>query len=416
VNRWSVVDVLEAGRELKRLLVAPQRPVRRLAVTERLLVEVLIVEDEAPGVTVDHIGQEKPAMLVDAELHLEVVQVGVLAHAPERRLEHEEGPERDRRHLLHAVVVAFRVHVLVVETREVGILSVRLARPIQQDQILDDLGVRVVARKLENLAGPALAPRAVTRLQVELDPRRIKVLPVGELRLTLQNRAAGLAPDDDLPRQHPAALGNERDVVVVGDVGEWKSGRTKQVEHVDRSLVCDRPLAGDDLVPLAVAGSQVVFRRDQHPAEAEGLHKLGLTLIRSNFHGFFLLIPFATLVHQKNQLAGLYHSPPDTKRAGVFPALFVLTAPQPHTKHGTDEGEQDCKEECWPEAVNTELWHHHRSKHDEERIHDEREEPKRHHIDRKREQIDDRTDEDVDHGEHDRKDGRTKKRSLNARQ
>lgn len=310
-----VVDFREPAREPLRKAIAAQRLLGILPTAERLLVQVLPVEEEPPGIAVDHVGDQQPTLLVHAELDLEVVEIEVHAEQREGFLEHQEGPERELLHVLDPLVVVLVMDVLVVEPADVGGLPERRASVVEQNAVLDDLRVRVIAGQLELHAAGA-RPDTILGLEVELHLRRVEEVAVLQRSVPLQNAAPGPPANDDFPRQHPTLLGDERQVVVLVQIRERNARNAEHFEHVDRRLIRGPALAGNDLVTRAVSGRPVVLRTKPDAIHANRRHDLGFSFNERFAHGCLPSCMPILLVHNEPVPTGLYHSQSDTKRAG----------------------------------------------------------------------------------------------------
>lgn len=194
-------------------------------------------------------------------------------HAEQREglFERQEGPERNDLDVLDPLVVVLAMDVLVVEPADVGGLPVLLACVVEQDAVLDDLRVRVIAWQLELHAAGA-RPDAILGLEVELHLRRIEEVTVLHRSVPLQNAAPGPSANDDLPWKHPTPSGDERKVVVLVHIRERNARDAQHLEHVDRRLVRGLALARNDFVAFAVAGRPVVFGRELDAIRSDRRH------------------------------------------------------------------------------------------------------------------------------------------------
>lgn len=131
------------------------------SLTVELLIDVHAIQEHAPRIAVDDIGNQQVAEVIETELNLEVDEAASLQLL--RLLEDEENPARYFHHLQEeGVLVPAHEHVSPIQGEE-GLLLVDGSSRIEERDLralvqVNDPHERIIARKLVDLLARASLP------------------------------------------------------------------------------------------------------------------------------------------------------------------------------------------------------------------------------------------------------------------
>ena len=172
---------------------------QRCAVPVELLVQVVAVRvEQPPRVVVDHVGQQEIAGFVEAELQFEVDQLAVELRPD--GLQDQENPVGQIHDLQEVRPSVGQRKVDQLQHRR--LLCDGLVSPVELGATIE-YHVRIVLGQWVTL------PLLVTRLQVELDERRVESLPRIMSWIPLEVRTDAAPPRHDLVGDHGAAFCDE---------------------------------------------------------------------------------------------------------------------------------------------------------------------------------------------------------------